>query len=103
MTRLRCLKPALAQSNPGGWKPDAVRGSRQARGYGAEWERRREEVLFRDHGMCRRCLATQNLEVDHVVPKSMGGGDNLENLQILCTTCHRQKTSRESGGGGCGS
>lgn len=102
MTRIRCLVPRLAKREPRGWKPDAVRGTRQERGYGAQWERLRRQVLERDEGLCVPCTAagrvTPATEVDHVTPKAQGGTDDLENLQAICRPCHLAKTARESQG-----
>ena len=36
-------------------------------------------------------------EVDHKIPKARGGSDYPENLQSLCTPCHREKTAKENG------
>lgn len=38
---------------------------------------------------------TSNLEVDHKVPLSEGGGNDLDNLWLLCRECHKRKTSGE--------
>ncbi len=35
-------------------------------------------------------------ELDHIVPLIDGGGHEIENLQTLCTPCHKQKTTREA-------
>lgn len=35
------------------------------------------------------------LELEHVVPLHLGGGNELENLRLLCPPCHRKKTSAE--------
>ncbi|MBC6428556.1 MAG: HNH endonuclease [Cellvibrionales bacterium] len=37
---------------------------------------------------------THQLEVDHIIPKSKGGTDHLENLQLLCGHCNRVKGNR---------
>ena len=33
----------------------------------------------------------KNLEIDHVIPKAKGGRDSIENLQLLCQKCNREK------------
>jgi len=38
----------------------------------------------------------QNLIVDHVVPLWKGGGNNDENLQLLCQPCHLKKNATEA-------
>lgn len=35
-----------------------------------------------------------NLEVDHIIPKSKGGGDFYENYQLLCSNCNKVKGDR---------
>lgn len=34
-------------------------------------------------------------ELDHIIPLSAGGPDDLSNLQILCANCHAAKTQEE--------
>lgn len=51
---------------------------------------------------CGKCGAEPpvvTLELDHIVPHSEGGEDALENVQWLCTACHKRKTGREAGRG----
>ncbi len=82
-----------------GWLPDAKRGTRHERGYGADWEKRREHVLYRDNGLCQPCLregrCTPATAVDHVKEKADGGTDDDDNLQAICDPCHKAKTARE--------
>ena len=33
-------------------------------------------------------------QIDHIVEVSHGGGNNIENLQVLCPSCHSVKTKR---------
>jgi 5-methylcytosine-specific restriction protein A len=110
--RLTTLKPRLSTANPGGWKPDTVRGNRHQRGYGAVWERTRERILQRDAGLCQPHLKRGEMQlgnqVDHITSKAEARArgwttEQIEddaNLQTICTTCHREKTSSESKGGG---
>ena len=79
---------------------DPLRGSRQAKGYGADWEKARKRVLSRDKGLCQVCLAEGKYrpakQVDHIIPKANGGTDDDSNLQAICVECHQQKTLREA-------
>ncbi len=63
--------------------------------------RRREEALQRDAYLCVACRAkgriTEATEVDHTVPLSKGGTDELGNLQSLCGPCHEAKTATDCG------
>ena len=40
---------------------------------------------------CRRVVTGKAAHVDHIVPKSHGGSDLLDNLQTLCASCHAKK------------
>ncbi|WP_179483836.1 HNH endonuclease signature motif containing protein [Allobranchiibius huperziae] len=48
-------------------------------------------VWTRDHGRCRRCSSTVELQFDHVIPVAHGGSSAPENLQVLCGPCNRRK------------
>ncbi|AFZ71605.1 HNH endonuclease [Natronobacterium gregoryi] len=59
------------------------------RGYGDGWEELRQQTLRRDGYTCTRCGADgRTLQAHHVVPRSQGGPDELENLLTLCRPCH---------------
>lgn len=53
--------------------------------------RKRAIVFERDEHTCRHCGASEHLTVDHVYPKSLGGSDELDNLQTLCRSCNSRK------------
>ncbi|GAA2857769.1 HNH endonuclease signature motif containing protein [Paenarthrobacter ilicis] len=53
----------------------------------------KQYVWTRDEGQCRACGSTGELQYDHVIPISMGGSNNVENLQILCGPCNRRKSA----------
>jgi hypothetical protein len=76
--------------------------SRHERGYGYEWTKRRAHVLQRDNYLCQPCLqvgrVTEAREVDHVIPKALDGTDDYDNLQSICTPCHKDKTKAEGAG-----
>lgn len=40
---------------------------------------------------CALCGFEEHLTVDHIIPRSWGGGDTAENVQTLCWACHWRK------------
>ena len=57
----------------------------------------RHEAFIRDGYRCLECGASNqdtSLEVDHIIPVSQGGTDELKNLQTLCMQCNRTKSNR---------
>lgn len=55
-------------------------------------------VMRRDNLTCRHCGATGiPLQFDHVVPFSWGGGNDEENIQLLCPPCNRHKSDNYIG------
>jgi len=56
-------------------------------------ETTRQAVLIRDNCRCRACGFSDSLtmEIDHVKPRSLGGLDDLDNLQVLCSFCNNAK------------
>ena len=66
------------------------------------WSHRKKQWLMRHNGsICQECKQTetfgQGLEVDHINGNS--NNRNVNNLQLLCKSCHREKTAKEQGWG----
>jgi site-specific DNA-methyltransferase (adenine-specific) len=57
-----------------------------------------KERLYKEQsGICNGCKVEfniRNMEIDHIIPKSKGGGDYYENYQLLCSACNRKKGDR---------
>ena len=57
-----------------------------------------KEVLYQQQehkcNGCGRVLDIDLLEIDHIVPKSHGGGDYMENYQLLCGSCNKIKGAK---------
>ena len=51
----------------------------------------RRAVFARDGWTCQYCGSRSNLTVDHVIPRSKGGGSNWENIVASCAPCNRRK------------
>jgi 5-methylcytosine-specific restriction endonuclease McrA len=43
---------------------------------------------------CCKCGSKSKLHIDHIIPKSKGGKNSLDNVQILCQTCNLKKGNR---------
>jgi len=58
----------------------------------------RYEVLKRAKFRCELCGISADekaLEVDHILPRNCGGGDEEHNLQALCYSCNATKRDRD--------
>jgi hypothetical protein len=54
----------------------------------------RHEVFKRDDYRCLECGATNKestLHIDHIIPVSQGGSNEIDNLQTLCARCNLGK------------
>jgi 5-methylcytosine-specific restriction protein A len=70
--------------------PDRTRGRKL---------QRQRARLFREQPLCVVCLAkgrvTPATERDHIIPLSQGGTDTDDNVQALCSACHKAKSQSE--------
>lgn len=57
----------------------------------------RRNIFARDKNLCQYCgkrFATADLSLDHVKPRSQGGGSSWENLVCCCLACNARKGGR---------
>jgi 5-methylcytosine-specific restriction endonuclease McrA len=57
----------------------------------------RTNIFTRDKHQCQYCGAQpekSQLTLDHVVPRSRGGGDSWENIVLACARCNVKKSNR---------
>jgi hypothetical protein len=56
------------------------------------WGQLRKQIFERDKYTCQgfNCRINKNLTVHHIIPKSLGGKNNLSNLTTLCFECHKK-------------
>jgi len=70
--------------------------------YPSNWHEIRKWVLQRDGYQCtnmwqdaygnwHRCPNRDHLHMDHIIPKSKGGSDTVDNLRMLCERCHSMR------------
>jgi hypothetical protein len=60
----------------------------------------RWQVFQRDNWKCVACGRSSQdeiiLQVDHILPRSRGGKDTLDNFQTLCNMCNLGKSNRDA-------
>lgn len=54
----------------------------------------REEIFKNDEYKCVECGSTDNLSIDHIIPRSKGGTNKKENLRTLCIKCNSKKRDK---------
>jgi 5-methylcytosine-specific restriction endonuclease McrA len=57
----------------------------------------RRNIFARDNNQCQYCgkrFSTAELSLDHVVPRSQGGGATWDNIVCACLTCNVRKGGR---------
>jgi 5-methylcytosine-specific restriction endonuclease McrA len=62
--------------------------------------RRRSLIASRARGVCEYCrcqvhfASEEAFSVEHILPRSLGGEDDLENLALACQACNNHKYTR---------
>jgi len=57
----------------------------------------RRNLFARDNNTCQYCgkrFPTSHLSLDHIVPRSQGGGASWENIVCACVKCNVRKGGR---------
>ena len=61
-----------------------------------EWRAMRERVFALHGRRCQKCGSDDEIQVDHIKPRSKFPelALDIENLQVLCWPCNREKSAR---------
>jgi 5-methylcytosine-specific restriction endonuclease McrA len=57
----------------------------------------RRNIFKRDHNTCQYCgvqPGSDELTIDHIVPRAQGGVSSWENCVLACVTCNKRKADR---------
>lgn len=57
-----------------------------------ELTNRKNKGMYNDYKKCGKCGSTENLELHHMIPMSLGGTNDENNLIWLCNKCHGKVT-----------
>lgn len=92
LAKERASKPKAERKSVRQWR-DPVEVPDRPRPTAAE----RQLVLGRQHGHCGHlgCTETERLEIDHHIPRDLGGKDHADNYVALCVPHHKVKTRRD--------
>jgi len=57
------------------------------------------KLLKRQDGKCAMCKTRfdhdHRMEIDHIIPRTLGGKDSMDNYQLLHNWCHDTKTAKD--------
>lgn len=86
------IKEGQVRRAPRWWLPDAITPPLRHRPKIPTATR--YAVYDRDGWKCLHCGTGEGLTLDHIVPWSLGGSDDMDNLQTLCQPCNSSKGAR---------
>lgn len=62
---------------------------------------KRQRIIQKYKGICQMCFKQTNTtnfkdypELDHIIPRSMGGGNEEANLSLLCNACNNRRSNK---------
>jgi 5-methylcytosine-specific restriction endonuclease McrA len=79
----------------------AAKRNRRAKLKGAVGKHTQKQVNaleVKQRGACVNCLVSfkkTGYHVDHIIPLVAGGGNMIENIQLLCPECNRKKSAKD--------
>ena len=55
----------------------------------------RNSIYSRQNNECNLCKKSLGVDrlCDHILPRFLGGEDNISNYQVICTECHNWKSN----------
>lgn len=56
--------------------------------------RRLRKWLIDKYKICQKCRSLDRLTIDHIIPMSIGGTHDINNVQLLCLSCNSRKKQK---------
>ena len=53
------------------------------------------KILVKNENTCVYCGCQDNLEWEHLIPRSIGGSNNIDNLVLSCKSCNLRKGAKD--------
>lgn len=72
-------------------RESARNAKNRLRMYANLYNRDMRKILIKPDSICCECGSNEKLQLDHKHPVIAGGKNELNNLQVLCNKCNRQK------------
>ena len=57
---------------------------------------KRKKALIAKVGHCENCGSIEDLTIDHILARGLGGRDTKDNWQVYCYKCNNKKSAKES-------
>ncbi|MGH8227060.1 MAG: HNH endonuclease [Steroidobacteraceae bacterium] len=93
MSRFELSKPINLRPSRTARRTQPAFRARPESDYGHIGHDTRLFVWERDGGRCQHCGSTEDLQFDHVIPRSLGGSGRASNVELLCGRCNRRKAA----------
>lgn len=95
-------EPAPVVKSKAAQRMERYRANRVANGMSPGFDGRlfHDRLKARDGDLCVYCVESPGDTVDHMVPVSSGGTDEIDNLALSCGACNCGKAGRMPGDGG---
>jgi 5-methylcytosine-specific restriction endonuclease McrA len=77
-------------------KPVSNKNPKPAKGGRPSWPTLRKHIFNRDRH-CVKCGSVHALQVDHILPRALGGSDEPDNLRLLCRSCNQRAAIEDFG------
>lgn len=62
---------------------------------------KRQRIIQKYKGLCQMCFKQTNTtnfkdypELDHIIPRSLGGSNEEANLSLLCNSCNNKRSNK---------